>query len=56
MHDCFKRWSRFEAFRKLFARVLCQRVQTGRVDLNECFIDATIAAAKGGGLAVGLTR
>lgn len=56
VHDCFKRWSRFEAFRKLFARVLCQRVQTGRVDLNECFIDATIAAAKGGGLAVGLTR
>lgn len=56
VHDYLKRWSRSEAFRKLFARVLRQLIQTGRVDLDECFIDATFAAAKGGGRAVGLTR
>ena len=56
VHDYLKRWSQSESFRKLFARVIAQLFQSGRVDLDECFIDATFAAAKGGGLEVGLTR
>lgn len=56
VHDYLSLWSRSEAFRKVFARVIGQLVQYGRIDLDECFIDATFAAAKGGGLEVGLTR
>lgn len=56
VHDYLSRWCRSEAFRKLFARVIGQLVERGRIDLEECFIDATFSAAKGGGLAVGLTR
>ena len=33
-----------------------QLIEEGRVNLEECFVDATFAAAKGGGTAVGLTR
>jgi transposase len=56
VHDYLSRWSRSEAFRKLFARVIRQLVQHRRIDLDECFIDATFAAAKSGGIEVGLTR
>jgi hypothetical protein len=42
--------------RKLLALVIRQLVQKGRVDLQQCFVDATFAAAKGGGAGVGLTR
>jgi transposase len=56
VHDYLKRWSQSESFRKLFARVIAQLFQSGRVDLYECFTDATFAAAKGGGLEVGLNR
>lgn len=56
VHDYLTRWSQSEAFRKLFARVIGHRVQTGRIDLDECFVDATFAAARGGGQDVGLTR
>jgi len=31
-------------------------VQKGRIDLQQCFVNMTFAAAKGGGEAVGLTR
>lgn len=48
--------SRSEAFRRVFARGIGQLVQSGRIHLDECFIDATFAAARGGGLEVGLTR
>ena len=56
VHDYLKRWSRSEAFRKIFSRVICQLVECGRINLDECFVDATFAAAKGGGMEVGLTR
>ena len=56
VHDCLKLWSQSHAFRKLLARVIRQLLQTGRINLDECFIDATFAAAKGGGQEVGLTR
>jgi transposase len=56
VHDYLKLWSQSEAFRRLFAKVIGQLVEHGRIDLEECFVDATFAAAKGGGAAVGLTR
>lgn len=56
VHDYLQFWSTQQAFRKLLALVIRQLVQKGRVDLQQCFVDATFAAAKGGGEAVGLTR
>ncbi len=56
VHDYLTLWRRSEAFRKLFARGIGQLVEHGRVDLDECFVDATFAAAKAGGIDVGLTR
>jgi transposase len=56
VHDYLQFWSTQQAFRKLLALVIRQLVQKGRVDLQQCFVDATFAAAKGGGEGVGLTR
>ena len=56
VHDYLKAWSRSDAFRQIFAAIIGNLIQEGRVDLEECFVDATFAAAKGGGEAVGLTR
>jgi transposase len=49
-------WSEQKAFRRLLAKIIRQLVQDGRIDLEQCFIDATFSPAKGGGLGVGLTR
>ncbi len=49
MHDYLQFWSTQQAFRKLLAMVIRQLVQRGRIDLQQCFVDATFAAAKGGG-------
>lgn len=56
VHDYLKAWSRSDTFRQIFAAIISNLIQEGRVNLDECFIDATFAAAKGGGEAVGLTR
>jgi transposase len=56
VHDYLQQWSQSRAFRELLARVIHQLLEAGRIDLEECFVDATFAAAKGGGEAVGLTR
>jgi len=56
VHDYLKAWSRSDAFRQIFAAIISHLIQEGRVSLEECFVDATFAAAKGGGGAVGLTR
>ncbi|MFN0129544.1 MAG: IS5 family transposase [Verrucomicrobiales bacterium] len=56
VHDYLRRWSEQHVFRVLLARVIRQLLQRGRLDLDQCFIDATFAPAKGGGEAVGLTR
>lgn len=56
VHDYLKAWSRSDAFRQIFAGIISHLIQEGRVSLEECFVDATFAAAKGGGGAVGLTR
>lgn len=56
VHDCLTRWGRSPALRRLFARVIRQLVQRGRISPDECFVDATLAAARGGGQEVGLIR
>lgn len=56
VHGHLRRWCQSGAFRELFSRVIRKLVETGRIDLDECFVDATFAPAKGGGEEVGLTR
>jgi transposase len=56
VHDYLQLWSEKKAFRKLLSSVIRSLVQTGRIDLGQCFVDATFAPAKGGGAAIGLTR
>jgi transposase len=56
VHDYLKRWVVSAAFRKLLSQVIHMLVSQGRIDLEECFIDATFAPAKAGGEGVGLTR
>ena len=56
VHDYLKAWSQSDAFRRIFAAIISQLIEEGRVNLEECFVDATFAAAKRGGTAVGLTR
>lgn len=56
VHDYLQLWSANKAFRKVLSRVIRSLVQSGRIDLEQCFVDATFAPAKGGGAAVGLTR
>jgi len=56
VHDYLKSWSADSAFRKLLSKVVKMLVEQDRIDLEECFIDATFAPAKAGGQGVGLTR
>jgi transposase len=56
VHDYLSHWSGQQVFRKLMAMLIRQLVQKGRLELDQCFIDATFSPAKGGGLGVGLTR
>jgi len=43
-----------DTFRQIFAAIISHLIDEGRVDLEECFVDATFAAANG--VAVGLAR
>jgi transposase len=56
VHDRLQLWSENKAFRRLLAVVVRSLAQKGRIDLEQCFIDATFAPAKGGGEGVGLTK
>jgi transposase len=56
VHDRLQLWSANKVFRKLLAVVVRSLAQKGRIDLDQCFVDATFAPAKGGGEAVGLTK
>lgn len=56
VHDYLKLWSSRQAFRALLTRVIRSLIERGRIDTEQCFIDATFAPAKGGGAGVGLTR
>lgn len=56
VHDRLQLWSANQVFRKLLAAVIRSLAQKGRIDLDQCFVDATFAPAKGGGEGVGLTK
>jgi len=56
VHDRLQLWSANKVFRKLLAVVVRSLAQKGRIDLDQCFVDATFAPAKSGGEAVGLTK
>jgi len=56
VHHYLKLWCQRDSFRRLLAALIKRLMDEGRVDLDQCFIDATFAPAKSGGAAVGLTR
>jgi transposase len=56
VHDYLERWSERQAFRRIMAKVVRSLLQHGRIDTEQCFVDATFAPAKGGGEGVGLTK
>ena len=56
VHNYLKQWCQRDTFRRLLAAVIKRLLDEGRIELDQCFIDATFAPAKSGGAAVGLTR
>ena len=56
VHDYLKLWCGGQRFRILLASLITRLLETGRLELDRGFIDATFAPAKGGGEGVGLTR
>lgn len=56
VHDYLKIWSERMVFRKLLAQIVRQLAQTGRLDLQECHVDATFVRGRGGRDCAGLTR
>ena len=56
VHDYLKLWCGGQCFRILLASLIRRLLETGRLELDRGFIDATFAPAKGGGEGVGLTR
>ncbi len=45
VHDYLQLWSTQQTFRKVLALVIRKLVQKGRIDLDQCFVDATFVAA-----------
>ncbi|WP_447975409.1 IS5 family transposase [Nitrospira sp. Kam-Ns4a] len=56
VHRRFQQWCEREVLREILKALANTRRDEGTVDERESFIDATVAAAKGGGDAVGLTK
>lgn len=56
VHDYLQRWCQRDSFRKLLAVLIRELLERGELQIDQGFIDATFAPAKGGGAAVGLTR
>ena len=56
VHDYLQRWCQRDSFRKLLAALIRELLERGELQIDQGFIDATFAPAKGGGEAVGLTR
>ncbi len=49
VHDSLKIWSQRDAFRRILAQIVRQLAKNGRLQLDECSIDATFVRAGGGG-------
>ena len=56
VHDYLKIWSQRDAFRRILAQIVRKLAQNGRLQLEECHVDATFVRARGGGEGIGLTR
>jgi hypothetical protein len=55
-HRQFQQWCQQAALREVLTQSVNTLRDEGAIDERESFIDATLAAAKGGGEAVGLTK
>jgi transposase len=56
VHRRFQQWCRDETLRKVLTDLANTLREEGEIDESECFIDATFASAKGGGVEIGPTR
>jgi transposase len=56
VHRRFQQWREREVLREALTQLANTLREEGAIDERESFIDATFAAAKGGGEAVGLTK
>ena len=56
VHDYLSRWCQRDSFRQLLSALIRDLLERGELRIDQGFIDATFAPAKGGGAAVGLTR
>ena len=56
VHRRFQQWCREETLRKVLTDLANALREEGEIDESECFIDATFASAKGGGVEIGPTR
>ncbi len=56
VHRRFQQWCQREVLREVLTQLANTLRDEGAIDERESFIDATFAAAKGGGEAVGLTK
>lgn len=56
VHRRFQQWCQQEVLRAVLADLANALREQGDIDERECFIDATFAAAKGGGDAIGPTK
>jgi transposase len=56
VHDYLSRWCQKDVFRELLAALIRELFERGQLRIDQAFIDATFAPAKGAGEGVGLTR
>jgi len=56
VHRRFQQWCREEVLREVLTDLVDTLREEGEIDESECFIDATLNSAKGGGEEIGSTR
>lgn len=56
VHRRFQQWCREEVLRNVLTDLANKLREQGRIDEEECFIDAMFSSAKGGGAEIGPTR
>jgi transposase len=56
VHDYLRCWCQRDSFRKLLSALIRELLESGQIEIDQGFVDATFAPAKGGGDGGGLTR
>lgn len=56
VHRRFQQWCQNQVLREALTALANQLRESSQIDESECFIDATFASAKGGGVEIGPTR